>query len=80
MKDVNHAYEARMADRRIDPEEEEKPIPEWAYDRMRELYVDKEGMAASFARYIMSKEEATGPALSGLILFIDGWECDCWRA
>lgn len=36
---------------------EPEPIEQWAYDRMKELYVDKEGMAASFARYIMSKEE-----------------------
>lgn len=33
-------------------------IPQWAWDRMKAEYIEKDGMAASFARYVMTKEEA----------------------
>lgn len=37
--------------------EDNSDIPQWAWDRMKAEYIDKDGMAASFARYIMTKEE-----------------------
>ena len=33
-------------------------IPQWAWDRMKAEYIEKDGMAASFARYVMTKEDA----------------------
>lgn len=37
--------------------EDNTDIPQWAWDRMKAEYIDNDGMAASFARYIMTKEE-----------------------
>lgn len=56
MKDVNHAYEARMAERSIEPE----PIEQWALSKVDDLAGAENGAASyrrAFARYIMSKEE-----------------------
>lgn len=62
MKDVNHAYEARRAERRIEPETL-APVADWALARVMDICgaEDRGGLHApvtlSFARYIMSKEE-----------------------
>ena len=66
-------------------------IPAWAIARVKELYVDKEGMAASFARYIMSKEEppvdpdliearqiACGIVTTDTLIILEGRADDAW--
>ena len=66
-------------------------IPAWAIARVKELYVDKDGMAASFARYIMSKEEppvdpdlidarkiACGIVTTDTLIILEGRADDAW--